>query len=117
MSLFIAPFNVGRQFLSWTVASPSERLHSMATKGNKSYSIYIAYYRADKLIDSEITSNRCNHSWLFNRSLDGDTRQIQNGERSSDIAQYTVLALVVTAKHAELDQKAMASLFATVTSL
>ena len=39
------------------------------------------------MIDSEIISNRCNHIWLWNRSLDGYTLQLQNGGRSCDIAQ------------------------------
>ena len=42
------------------------------------------------MIDSEITSNRCNHIWLCNRSLDGYTLQLQNGGRPCDVAQsYT----------------------------
>ena len=32
------------------------------------------------------TSNRCNHIWLCNRSLDDNT-QLQNGGGPSDIAQ------------------------------
>ena len=35
-------------------------------------------------MDSEKTSNRCNHIWLCNRSIDGDTHQLQNGRRPSD---------------------------------
>ena len=38
------------------------------------------------MIDSEITPNRCNHIWLCNHSPDGDTLQLQNGGRPSDIA-------------------------------
>ena len=45
------------------------------------------------MIDSGITSHRCNHIWLCNRSLDGDTLQLRNGGCPSDVAQY-ILALV-----------------------
>ena len=45
------------------------------------------------MIDSKTTSNRCNHIWLCNRSLDGDDLQLQNGGRQSDIAQC-ILALI-----------------------
>ena len=38
------------------------------------------------MIDSEIISQRCNHSWLCNTSLDGDTVQLPNGGRPSDVA-------------------------------
>ena len=55
---------------------------------NKSYSIYIAYYCAQTyMTNSEITSNRCNHTWLCRRSLDGDTLQLQNGGCPCDLAQ------------------------------
>ena len=40
------------------------------------------------MIGSEITSNRYNNYGLCNRSLDADTVQLQNGGRSSDVAQY-----------------------------
>ena len=41
-------------------------------------------------VDSEIISNRCSHIWLCNRSLDGDTLQLQNGGHASDVSQsYT----------------------------
>ena len=45
------------------------------------------------MIDSEITSNRCNHIWLCNRSLDGDNVQLQNGGRPNDVVEY-ILALL-----------------------
>ena len=42
------------------------------------------------MVDSRITSNRCNHIWLCNQSLDGDTLQLQNDRRPCDVAQsYT----------------------------
>ena len=36
--------------------------------------LYHILLRPD-MIDSEIISNRCNHIWLCNRSLDGNTLQ------------------------------------------
>ena len=45
------------------------------------------------MIDSEITSNRCNHIWLCTRSLDGDTVQLQNGELPCDVAQYILVGI------------------------
>ena len=47
------------------------------------------------MIDSEITSHRCNRILLGNRSLDGDALQLQNGERSCDVAQYVLAQLKV----------------------
>ena len=43
------------------------------------------------MIDSEITSNRCNHIWPCNRSLDGDILHIQNGDLPNDAAQYNIV--------------------------
>ena len=48
--------------------------------------VYCILLRPD-MLDSEITSNRCNHIWLCNHSLDGDTIQLQNDGRPSDVAQ------------------------------
>ena len=108
MSRVIPLFNVGRPFFSWTVASPSERLHNMATKASRTLHahcadtetnpiVFISHIIAPRLmIHSEITTNRCNQIWLCNRSLDGDTvgtLQLQSRERQSDVAQY-ILALV-----------------------
>ena len=45
------------------------------------------------VIDNEITPNRYNHIWMCNRSLDGDTLQLQNVGRPSDVTQY-ILALL-----------------------
>ena len=42
-------------------------------------------------IDSEITSTRCNHIWLCNRSLDGETLQLRNGGRSIMISSVLII--------------------------
>ena len=77
----------------------------MATKASRTLHAHCADSRANPIgfishiiaprhmIDREITSNRCNQIWLCNHSLDGDTLQLQNGERPSDVAQY-ILALL-----------------------
>ena len=44
------------------------------------------------MFDSKITSNRSNHIWLCNRSLDGDTLQLQNEGHTSDVAQYNIIS-------------------------
>ena len=50
------------------------------------------------MIDSEIISNRCNHIWLCNHTLDGETLQLQNGGFPSDVAQtYTSSATMFVA--------------------
>ena len=74
-------------FVSWTVESPSERLRNLPPKRHRLCMHIPPPKRPDIMIDSEITSNRCNHIWLCNRSLDGDTLQLQNGGHPSDIAQ------------------------------
>ena len=94
-------------FRSWSVASPSGRLHNMAATASQTMHahcryiyiytetnpiVFIAHNIAPRhMIGSEITSNRCDNIWLCNRSLDGDTLQLQN---PSDVAQ-SLLALTV----------------------
>ena len=53
--------------------------------------VFISHIIAPRhMIDSEIASNRCDHICPRNRSLDGDTLQVQNGGHPSDIAQCIV---------------------------
>ena len=78
---------MGCPFFSWTVASPSEQLHNMATKASRTlYAhcadtgsnpiVFVLYIIAPRhMIDSEKSSNRCSHNWQCNRSLDGNTLQ------------------------------------------
>ena len=98
MSSIIPSFNVGRPFWFMEVGSPSERLHNLQPKRHWLcmhmpkqiiYYLYRILLRPDiwYQIDSEVTSNRCNHIWLCNGSLDGDTFKFQNGVRPSDVAQ------------------------------
>ena len=79
-------------FVSWTVESPSERLHKLQPKHHTlcmhiPKQILKHFYRTllrPNTIDSQITSNRCNHIWLWHHSLNGDTLHLQNGGRPSD---------------------------------
>ena len=60
---------------------------------NKSYSVFISHniiWLLPDMIDSEIISNRCNHIWLCNRSLDGYTLKLQNDGRPCGVVRlYT----------------------------
>ena len=47
------------------------------------------------MIDSEITSYRCNHIWLCNHPLDGYTVILQNGRHPCDVAHIYILAVLV----------------------
>ena len=85
-------------FGSWTVESPSKRLHNLQPKHHRLcvhipkqiwiFTLHIIASRRTK--DSEIISNPCPHICLCNRSLDGETVQLQNGGRPSDVAHYTL---------------------------
>ena len=66
----------------------SETLHAYTETNPIVFILHVIAPR--HMIDSEITSNRCNHIWLCNRSLGGDTVQLKNSGRPSDVAEsYT----------------------------
>ena len=93
----------------------SERLHNLQPKRHilcmhteTNPIVFISHHIAPRrTVDSEITSNPCNHIWLCNRSIDGDTVQLKNGGRPSDVAHYTLAlskgkrALPVTNSHTQ----------------
>ena len=89
-------------FCSWTVDGcttwqprASQTLHAHCADTGTNPLVFISHTIVPRhRIDSEITSKRCNHIWLCNRSLDGDNLQLQNGGRPSDVAQsYTSSAI------------------------
>ena len=80
---------------SWT---PSERLHNLRPKLHRLHAftetnhiVFISHiWLLPDMIDSEIISNRCNHIWLCNRSLDGYTLKLQNDGRPCGVVRlYT----------------------------
>ena len=84
-----------RRLVNNVVTKASRTMHADCADTGTNHIVFISHISVPiRTIDSETISKRCNHIWLCSRSLDGDIRLLQNGDRPSDVA-HIILALLI----------------------